>query len=432
MAAADRRTAASLRVGVLASTHRSDGGIFQYGLSLVEALRTLAARGAIAELVLVDSGLGGLPAELAGATERVVSLPRQGAARALAGPLARVVGADKLRSLWARVLRHSAGGGPPVPREAWRSALATAGVDVVVYPAPTPVALQAGVPFVVAIHDLQHRLQPEFEEVAAGGEAERRDLLFGALSEHALAVLADSEVGGEDIRRFYGDRIAAERVTPLPFVALAHFDSVSGAEVEAARARHGLKEPYLFYPAQLWPHKNHLRIVEAVARLRGEGVPVEVAFTGSPAPGPRATVHRDLRRRAAELGVEDAVHLLGELRGDEIAPLYAGAVALVMPTFFGPTNIPVLEAWAVGCPVITSDIRGIREQTGDAAVLVDPRRVESIAEGIDRVWRDESLRRRLVDAGVARLAAWDREAFARRLEEVLARAAPELAREPAL
>ena len=62
--------------------------------------------------------------------------------------------------------------------------------------------------------------------------------------------------------------------------------------------------------------------------------------------------------------------------------------------------------------MITSDIRGIREQAGDAAVLVDPRSVESIAEGIGQVWRDEALRRRLVDAGHARLATWDRAAFA--------------------
>ena len=427
MAAADRPAAASLRVGVLASTHRSDGGIFQYGLSLVEALRSLAARGAIAELVLVDSGLGGLPDELAGATERIVSLPRPGAARALAGPLAQLVGADRLRSLWARVLRHSAAGeGPPVAREAWRSALAEGRVDLVVYPAPTPVALQAGVPFVVAIHDLQHRLQPEFTEVTAGGEGERRELLFGALAEHALVVLADSEVGCEDILRFYGDRIDPQRVAALPFVALARFDSVRTEDVEAVRVRHGLRTPYLFYPAQLWPHKNHLRIVEAIARVRAEGAPLEVAFTGSPAPGPRAAVHRDLRRRAAELGVEDAVHLLGELPGEEVAPLYAGALALVMPTFFGPTNIPVLEAWAVGCPVITSDIRGIREQTGDAAVLVDPRSVESIAAGIAQVWGDEALRRQLVESGLARLATWDRAAFANRLEEVLVRAASEL------
>ena len=208
MAAADRPAATSLRVGVLASTHRSDGGIFQYGLSLIEALRTLAARGAIAEVVLVDSGLGGLPDELAGATEQIVTLPRQGGARALAGPLA----ASSVRVGCGRSGRASSAtpsrGGQTVQREPWRSALADAGVDVVVYPAPTPVALQAGVPFVVAIHDLQHRLQPEFEEVTAEGEAERRDLLFGALAEHALVVLADSEVGCEDILRFYGNRIA--------------------------------------------------------------------------------------------------------------------------------------------------------------------------------------------------------------------------------
>jgi glycosyltransferase involved in cell wall biosynthesis len=60
----------------------------------------------------------------------------------------------------------------------------------------------------------------------------------------------------------------------------------------------------------------------------------------------------------------------------------------VMPTFFGPTNIPVLEAWAFGCPVLTSDIRGIREQVGDAALLADPTSVEAIADGIHQLWTD--------------------------------------------
>ena len=73
--------------------------------------------------------------------------------------------------------------------------------------------------------------------------------------------------------------------------------------------------------------------------------------------------------------------------------------ALVMPTFFGPTNIPILEAWAFGCPVLTSDIRGIREQVGDAAVLVNPRSVEAIADGIYRLWTDENLGRMLGERG---------------------------------
>jgi glycosyltransferase involved in cell wall biosynthesis len=77
--------------------------------------------------------------------------------------------------------------------------------------------------------------------------------------------------------------------------------------------------------------------------------------------------------------------------------LYAAAEALVMPTFFGPTNVPVVQAWAFGCPMITRDmitrdIRGIREQAGDAALLADPRSIEAIVDGSQRLWTDRTLR----------------------------------------
>ena len=91
----------------------------------------------------------------------------------------------------------------------------------------------------------------------------------------------------------------------------------------------------------------------------------------------------------------------------------------VMPTFFGPTNIPVLEAWAFGCPVLTSDIRGVREQAGDAAVLADPRSVEAIADGIYQLWTDENLRRTLADRGRQRLSTYTPDDYRRRLMEIL-------------
>ena len=85
------------------------------------------------------------------------------------------------------------------------------------------------------------------------------------------------------------------------------------------------------------------------------------------------------------MGLEGELRYLGYVPDEDMSGLYAGAVALVMPTFFGPTNIPVVEAWTFGCPVLTSDIRRIREQAGNAAVLVDPRSVEAIADQGDRI-----------------------------------------------
>jgi glycosyltransferase involved in cell wall biosynthesis len=111
--------------------------------------------------------------------------------------------------------------------------------------------------------------------------------------------------------------------------------------------------------------------------------------------------------------------VLGFVPDERMAALYAGAAALVMPTFFGPTNIPVLEAWSFGCPVLTSDIRGIREQAGDAAVLVDPTSVDSVADGMRRLWSDAALAAGLAAAGRLRLASYTPADFRARLDAVV-------------
>ena len=109
----------------------------------------------------------------------------------------------------------------------------------------------------------------------------------------------------------------------------------------------------------------------------------------------------------------------GYVPDQDMPGLYAGAEALIMPTFFGPSNIPVLEAWAYGCPVITSDIHGIRDQCGEAALLVDPTSVDAIAKGIYQIWTDASLSRDLAEKGRRRLSSYTREDYVARLCDIL-------------
>jgi glycosyltransferase involved in cell wall biosynthesis len=68
-------------------------------------------------------------------------------------------------------------------------------------------------------------------------------------------------------------------------------------------------------------------------------------------------VFREVMSLSCQLGLEKEIHYLGYVPNEDMSGIYAEAVALVMPTFFGATNIPILEAWAFGCPVLTSDIR---------------------------------------------------------------------------
>jgi glycosyltransferase involved in cell wall biosynthesis len=94
-----------------------------------------------------------------------------------------------------------------------------------------------------------------------------------------------------------------------------------------------------------------------------------------------------------------------------MAALYTSCVGLVMPTFFGPTNIPPLEAWHYGRPAITSDVAGFREQIGDGGLVVNPRSAPDLAQAMLRLWRDETLCTQLAERGRKRLEAWSWDSF---------------------
>ena len=231
--------------------------------------------------------------------------------------------------------------------------------------------------------------------------------------------IVDSEIGREDVLKFYGHLTSPDRVRILPFVPPAYLKKPTAGEVSETLRSLRVPDRYLLFPAQFWPHKNHRRVTEAVAALHRQDLDVTVVMTGSASGSIRAGTLAQVREIVAREGIGDLVRILGYVDDDIIAALYAGACGLLLPTFFGPTNIPVIEAWAMGVPVLTSDIRGIREQCGDAAILVDPLSAEAIAEGMRRLWTDDALRERLVAAGTERVRDHDPAAFRDGLATIL-------------
>jgi glycosyltransferase involved in cell wall biosynthesis len=402
---------ARVRIGVLSGSP-AKGGVYQYGLAMIAALEPAAAAAQGDELVLLTGPSSTLDLD---------ALARAG--WQVRPPVPPTVPAESRLRRAARRLRPSAVRQRPELR-AWHAEL---GIELMVYPAPGTYSFEAGTPYVIAVHDLQHRLQPEFPEVSADGQAEGREHLFRNAIAKATLVLADSDVGKEDVLELYGDvGITAERVKVLPFVPPPYILELAGEpdgdSPAAVRRRYGLPERYFYYPAQFWPHKNHERLVRAAALLRDRGTDVSLVFSGGRGSEIRERTHEELLGLVAELGLADRVHDLGFVSEQDVGPLYRGAVALAMPTFFGPTNIPVLEAWALGCPVLTSDLRGIREQVGGAGLLVDPRSVEQLADGMERLWTDEALRRELAANGRVRLAEYTADDFRARLAEILTEA----------
>jgi len=303
-------------------------------------------------------------------------------------------------------------------------ALRRAGVDLVLQLSQQGLqghAFASLLPFVTPIYDLNHRLQPEFPEVSAYGEYNAREYIFGNICRFATLVLVDSEVGKEDVLRFYGNLIDEDRIRVLPYYPPVSQKPMPGPD-ECARvaAKYRLPQRYFFYPAQFWRHKNHAAILHAVriiADVAHEKVPV--VFCGAYADHFRAANFIELRKLAGQLGVGGAVQYLGPVPDEDMAALYSLSIGLVMPTFFGPTNIPPLEAWHFARPVITSDIRGLREQNGDASLLVDPRSPDDLARAMLRLWGDPALCAELAERGRKRLAAYSWNSFVNGVSDIV-------------
>jgi glycosyltransferase involved in cell wall biosynthesis len=289
-----------------------------------------------------------------------------------------------------------------------------AGVDVVwnlfpVHPVPD-------VPFITIVWDLQHRLQPLFPEVSAGGEWERRERQHRSRLQRAAAVIAGTEVGRREISAFY--QVPEQRIHVLPHPTPS-FALDAPPSPPGALDRFRLPERYLLYPAQFWPHKNHAAALLALKLLRERGVELPMVFVGSDQ-GNASTV----RRLAGELGLAGQVRFLGFVSVEELVALYRGALALAYPSLFGPENLPPLEAFALGCPVVAADVPGAAEQLGDAALRVDATRPEAIAGALLRLRDDASLRAALAARGLERARRFTGKDFVRGVYGILDGLAP--------
>jgi glycosyltransferase involved in cell wall biosynthesis len=410
-----------MRIGIVPALHRRRGGVYQYSLTMLRSLDVLKRSGTCTNEFVIfadpeDSlDLGSL--ELDSWKVNLLPLPsrKQQALERLSQAVGEGVRSDAWR--WMRRKLQTRGfmkTTVPDPdtvqfQPELRRWATGCGVELMLYPVPLERSFESGVPYVMAIHDLQHRLHPEFPEVSADGEWERREYLYRNGCRYATLVLADSEIGKEDILNVYGEYgITPDRVKVLPFLPASYLaEDVPEAEKRRVGEIYDLPEQYLFYPAQYWPHKNHSRVVEALGLLKQEHrLEVPIVLCGTYAGTIREATFKQINSLSRRLHIENQILHIGYVPDDDISALYATAAGLVMPTFFGPTNIPVLEAWALGCPVLTSDIRGIREQVSDAAILVDPKSAEAIADGIYRLLTEDDLRETLVTKGRQRLALY--------------------------
>lgn len=304
----------------------------------------------------------------------------------------------------------------PVTQEL-RAEISKHKIDMMVYPAPERESFEVGVPYIMAIHDIAHRLLPQFREFNTDGIYQQREYVYTNGIENARVILADSEVGKQQLIDWY--KAEPSKIRALPFVSPSYLSKKIDIDaIGRVRAKYQLPDRFIFYPAQFWPHKNHKNLIRAlffIKKSKGEKIPA--VFAGSKQE--RWDGFESVKGLAKELKIEDLMFYLGYADQKDMRALYDMANALVMPTFLGPTNLPIIEAFALGCPVIASDINGMREQVGEAGILVNPSSPEDIAEAIYQIWTDEEFRNSMAKRGLKKIKEWTAADFHEKLMEII-------------
>ena len=275
-----------------------------------------------------------------------------------------------------------------------------------------PLARPVPVPYIATVWDLAHRCLPLFPEVSVNvWKWQDREDNYRRLLPRACRVLTGTNAGKNEIVSFYG--VSPDNVRVIPFPVDDRFRKPADPTVNI-RAKYGIPGRYVFYPAQFWTHKNHVNLLLALERYNNDHpLPLHLVLTG----GNQGNLDH-VMSTIRQLELSAFVHVLGFVPQEDLPAIYAQSEAMVFPTFFGPDNLPPLEAFAVGCPVVASQVQGAEEQLGDAAILFNPSDSADMADAMARVVDDPIKRSELIDRGLRKVAGLTPENYVRKVYEI--------------
>ena len=246
-------------------------------------------------------------------------------------------------------------------------------IDLMYFVTPSKVPMILfEIPFIYTIWDLCHLDYPEFKEVRSFNEFEIREFKNNIILPKALGVLCDSNVTKKKLVERY--RINQDRVQVFPF-APSMFLVDKPEEKPAIKDNENINGNYFLYPAQYWSHKNHLSILKAMLYLRDKKMlKRKVIFTGK-----NYGTKEQLELFCEKNNLLDYVEFRNFVSTEKLRELYIRCWAVIMPTYFGPTNLPPLEALFFKKPVIYTKYMKFSKK---CAILVDPDNPKTIANAI--------------------------------------------------
>jgi glycosyltransferase involved in cell wall biosynthesis len=248
------------------------------------------------------------------------------------------------------------------------------------------------VPFAITVWDLGHRIVPWFPEVSVSGWTyDDRENFYNYVLQRASIVVIGNNTGANQINRSYNIPLDRIKLIPLPVRSsqFLYFEDESHILNEINLKRN----EYLLYPAQFWPHKNHITLIDAIELLIAKGQKKKLVFTGSD----KGNLNF-IKEYINSKNLNEFVIIAGFLKQSDLNMLYKNAFALTFASLMGPDNLPPIEAMQFGCPVICSNYQGSNDQLGDAALYFDGLDPFDLVNKLEALV-NPALRNQLIESG---------------------------------
>ena len=264
----------------------------------------------------------------------------------------------------------------------------------------------------VTVHDLMHRYENRFPETSSKRIYKKRERHYSRISTFAKSILVDSEIGKNQMIESYNTN--PKKLFILPYIPPQYiFKKNTDIDIQKI---YGLPQKYIFYPAQFWLHKNHIKLIEAISVVKKQYPNVFLVLVGSKKNG-----YDSIINYINKLNLSQNIKILNYVPNEHIPELYKTARAMVMPTFYGPTNIPPLEAMALGCPVAVSNIYAMPDQIGKAGLVFNPNSINDIVNILKTLWTNDILVKILVKRGFKKSEDWQQHHFNLKFQKIISR-----------
>lgn len=266
-------------------------------------------------------------------------------------------------------------------------------------------------PYLATVHDLQERYYPYNFSIYSRLS---RWLNGRTITNSAQKIICESKFVKNDIVKFF--KIQSPKIciiqSPPPEEFLNHkFDN---KKFNLIKVKFNLPDFYLFYPANSWPHKNHIKLIEALSILSKEFKNINLVLTGS-----KKNNYSKVLIRAKELGIQKQIIHLGYIDYEDLPYIYKMSQMLVMPSLFESVSIPIYEAFALKVPVCSSNAVALPEQVGKGGIVFNPNNANDIAEKIKLYLFDRQMGLNKAELGYKNLKDFNHKSYKSKLTEVI-------------